>query len=168
MILTRKIGFILILGILGCNRAEKGNPLPGSEINTDIPKVSLMDLQEQPIPLEKYKGKTVFLNFWASWCKPCIEEMASLEQAQNQLANKGVVFLLASNESIAQINEFSISHGYKLDFVHVNNFDALNIQALPTTFIFDAKGKLVFSEMGARNWNENANINLILNITNAR
>lgn len=123
-----------------------------------------MDLKGQLIHLENYKGKTVFINFWATWCKPCVEEMPSIEKAQAMMNDKEIVFLLASSESIEEIKTFSINHNYKLKYMHLENGESLNIQALPTTFIINPKGDLVFSEMGSRNWDETANVNLIKSI----
>ncbi len=78
--------------------------------------------------------------------------------------DKEIVFLLASSESIEEIKTFSINHNYKLKYMHLENGESLNIQALPTTFIINPKGDLVFSEMGSRNWDETANVNLIKSI----
>lgn len=159
-----KIILIVSILLLGCGRLKKNNGPSATESHPEIAKIRLNDLMGQPILLEGYKDRTVFINFWATWCKPCIEEMASIESAQLQLSNKGIVFLLASNESAAQIKEFKDSHGYKLDFVRIDNFEEQKIQALPTTFIFNSNGSLRFSEMGSRNWNDTSNINLILKI----
>lgn len=161
--LLKTICFVLFCGLAGCSGGDKKDQ-PSGEKRLMITSIRLTDLADQPISLEKYKGKTVFLNFWATWCKPCIEEMASIERAQARLSGRGVVFLLASNESNKQIREFSKGSGYKLEFVRIDNFDEQNIQALPTTYIFDPGGSLRFSEMGSRNWDDTSNINLILNI----
>ena len=150
--------------VLGCNQASKNNTVADIKNEPEILKIRLIDLKNGSLRAQDYKGKVIFINFWATWCKPCIEEMTSIENAQLQLSNKGIVFLLASNESVAQIKEFMDSHGYKLDFVRIDNFEEQNIQALPTTFIFNSSGSLRFSEMGSRNWNDTSNINLILKI----
>lgn len=158
-----KIGIALIWGLVACNVGDKSKPVP-YEKKTELRKISLTDLNQQPINLEKYKGKTVFINFWATWCKPCIQEMPSIANAQNLLRNEDIVFLLASDESIEQINEFRIKHGYKFNYVRIENSEELDIQALPTTFIFGPQGTLAFSEPGDRKWDDAANINMILKI----
>lgn len=159
-----QIGLILLTGLFGCNQISK--PISSSDTgkNPDMAKVKLVALDGQPIHLEQYLGKTIFINFWATWCKPCIEEMPSIEKTQGMMSEKEVVFLLASSESIEEIKEFSNSHSYQFKYVHLENNEKLNLQALPTTFIINPKGTLVFSEMGSRNWDETANINLIKNI----
>lgn len=160
-----KFSIILILGVLACNQSNKTEPVSHSMKLPEITEIKLTDLKTHPISLENHKGKTIFINFWATWCKPCIEEMASIEKAQILMNDKEIVFYMASSEDIEEIKEFSQSHHYQFKYVHLENGEALNIQALPTTFIINPKGKLVFSEMGSRNWDEPTNINLIKNIT---
>jgi thiol-disulfide isomerase/thioredoxin len=160
-----KFYIFLIIGFFSCHASNKPDTLQHTIGSIGMAEIKLIDLQDHPINLESYKGKTVFINFWATWCKPCIEEMPSIEKTQTILNDKEVIFLLASSESIEEIKAFRNNHGYQFNYVHLENEETLNLQALPSTFIIDPKGKLVFSEMGSRNWNETANIDLIKNIT---
>lgn len=150
---------------VGCQESNKNKLVKQNSSDESLPEIRIVDLNGKSVHLDEYKGKTVFINFWATWCKPCVEEMPSIEKAQVILNNKNVIFLLASSESIEEIKAFKSSHSYQFNYVHLENPETLNLQALPTTFIINPKGKLVFSEMGSRNWDENANINLIKNIT---
>lgn len=164
MINSLKISFALLL-LFGCKGVDKDEPvpvLPDSVFN----KVKLTDLKANPISLKEYNGKTIFLNFWATWCKPCKEEMPSIEKAQNILQNEKIVFLLASSESAEEIEEFKANHNYKFKYIRIENSEELNIQALPTTFIFNPEGKLVFSESGFRKWDEKNNIDILLKMAN--
>lgn len=161
----RNICFLLIMAILGCNQAETASPVSGAQSSARVPKISLMDIDGHPVRLEDHIGKTVFINFWATWCKPCIEEMPSIEKAQELMRGTNVAFLLASSESAEEIKAFKYDHSYQLNYVQLENPETLNFQALPTTFIINAKGELAFSEMGSRKWDDSANINLIKNIT---
>lgn len=165
-IMKYKIIIVLLFGILGCAENSKDQPLSATVKEREIDKIQLKDLNDQPINLSNYKGKTIFINFWATWCKSCIVEMPSIERAQNKLGNQGVVFLLASNESAEEIKAFTINHDYKLNFIRIENSEALNIQALPATFIFSREGKLVFSEVGYRTWDDKNNIDMISKIAN--
>lgn len=163
MNITQKLALIILLVLAACNSVDKPKPIP-DEKKTELIKISLADLNQQSINVEKYKGKTVFINFWATWCKPCIQEMPSIANAQNILRNEEIVFLLASNESIEEIEKFRIKHDYKFNYTRIENSEALDIQALPTTFIFSPGGTMVFSEAGDRKWDDAANINMILEI----
>lgn len=161
-----KIFIIMAFVLSGCKMDNKSNIDKQSTADDLIQKIQLVALNNEVIRLDEYKGKIIFINFWATWCKPCVEEMASIEKAQSLMNDKEIVFLLASSEGIEEIKEFSRNHNYKFNYVHLENGEALNIQALPTTFIINPKGRIVFSEMGSRNWDETANINLIKNINN--
>jgi thioredoxin-related protein len=92
--------------------------------------------------------------------------MPSIKEAQNILQNEKIIFLMASGESADQIKEFSITHEYRFNYVIIENSEEMNVQALPTTFIFNKEGNLVFSETGYRKWDEKNNIDLILKIAN--
>lgn len=160
-----KFNIILILGVFACNQSNKTEPLSHSMRVPEMAEIKLIDLKNQPVNFDNYKGKTIFINFWATWCKPCIEEMASIEKTKILMNDNRIIFFMASSEGIEEIKEFSQSHNYKFNYVHLENGEALNIQALPTTFIINPKGRIVFSEMGSRNWDDTSNINLIKNIT---
>lgn len=154
--MKRKYCILLFFLLSGCS----GNK------DSEISGIELRELNGQVIDLTKYEGKTVFINFWATWCKPCIQEMPTIASAQEKLQNDNVVFLLASNEEPDQIEKFMKRHQYDFHYVHLENMEALNIQALPTTFIYNAEGQLKFSETGFRMWDEQENIDLITKIVN--
>ncbi len=134
--------------------------------SNDWDAIVLTDLSGKTLSLDSYKGKTVFINFWATWCKPCIQEMPTLAIAQEKFKNDNIVFLFASNEESDQIEKFQKKHSYDFHYVRVENFEELNIHALPTTYIFNSEGKLKFSESGFRTWDSAENIELISNIVN--
>lgn len=159
--MKHKLIYLVLISLCACSRGNNEN-IPSIDIET----VKLKELNDQPIDLTQYEGKTVFINFWATWCKPCIQEMPTIASAQEKLKNENVVFLLASNEEPDQIGAFIKKHTYDFRYVRVENLEALNIQALPTTFIFNSDGELKFSENGFRVWDATENIELITKITN--
>lgn len=163
MTVIQKVCLLFIVLIIACNASDRTKVLADKD-KGELDKLSLIDLDQKPLDLKKYKGKTVFLNFWATWCKPCIKEMPSIQNARNILQNEEIVFLLASNESIKQIQEFRIKHDYEFNYLRIENSEELNIQAMPTTYIFSPDGRLVFSEPGERKWDDPENINMILKI----
>ena len=74
MIIIRKISIALLFGIFGCTGGVKDKAISHKGKDKEIDKIILKDLNGQAIILEKYKGATIFINFWATWCKPCLEE----------------------------------------------------------------------------------------------
>ena len=160
-----KISLFLLIALYACGDATRPKDISKEETalqKSTIAQLVLSDLNDQPIDLEKYKGKTVFINFWATWCKPCREEMPSIKEAMNILKDQKVEFFFASDESREQIEDFKEAHDYNFNYVRVENLGKLGIMGLPTTFIFNPDGELIFSEMGYRKWDDKANIDLIL------
>jgi hypothetical protein len=87
--------------------------------------------------------------------------MPSIASLQNHLNGENIEFFFASDEEVEKILKFKESRSMNLNFVRVENPEALGIEALPTTFIFNGKGELVFSEIGYRKWDEPATIEMI-------
>jgi thiol-disulfide isomerase/thioredoxin len=164
MVLFRILILLLATGIVSCKENGKDEPVASSRAESEIDKVKLTNLNNSPVDLKIYHGKTVFINFWATWCKPCLLEMPSIQNAKEVLKNENIEFLFASDESVDQIEWFKSKHKYDFNYVRAENMAELNIAALPATFIFNPKGKLVFSEMGYRKWDDNNNIDMILKI----
>ena len=162
MTVIQTISFAFLFGLLSCNGDPKEKPITINRPDKEIDKVKLTDLKDRPIDQKQYDGKTIFINFWATWCKPCREEMPSIQEAMKILKDKKIEFLFASDETTEQIEEFKAAHEYSFNYVKVESLSDLNIMGLPTTFIFSPDGKLIFSEMGYRKWDDKTNIDLIL------
>jgi len=151
--------FIITVSVISCSSPPVENKAEG------ITGTVLTDLDGNTIELSSLNGKTVFLNFWATWCKPCIAEMPSIERAQEILKGDSVVFLLASNESLEKIQKFKKKQDFNLNFIQLTSpLENLDILALPTTHIIDPSGETVFAEMGGREWDSEENIELIKKI----
>lgn len=132
--------------------------------STFADKIKLKNLDGEPIDLSQLHGKVVFINVWATWCKPCIQEMPSIKSAEEIIQGgdrKEIEFLFASNEGKERIESFSQKANMNLHFVRLENLEELNINILPTTYIINKKGELVFSEAGYRKWDEAENIELL-------
>ena len=163
-----RISLLFLIIISACKNANETKEASKeqkevSQQKIPIAQIHLSDLKDQPIDLGKYKGKTIFINFWATWCKPCREEMPSIQEAMKILKDEKIEFLFASDETTEQIEEFKAAHEYSFNYVKVESLSELNIMGLPTTIIFNSSGKLIFSEMGYRKWDDRGNIDLILN-----
>ena len=149
--------FLFLIILAGCSPSRK-------ETELRLQDIRLTDLEGNAVDVSQFKDKTVLVNFWATWCKPCLQEMPSLAATQNRFKDQPIVFLFASNETTEQINRFKNKQKFEFNYLHLDNLEALNIQALPTTFIFDQTGELKFSEIGFRDWTSPASIEIITNI----
>jgi thiol-disulfide isomerase/thioredoxin len=164
-----KLNSILLITcflIISCNDSSKKETNTEFSFSTDIAKVQLQNFDGGVIDLNMYKGQAVFINFWATWCKPCVAEMPTIKNAMNSLKNEKFKFLFATDESTEQVERFEAIHNFGFDYVRAINMDALNITVLPTTFIFDKEGKRVFSDMGYRKWDGSTNLQLLSKIAN--
>jgi len=146
--------FLFILIIVGCTA-------PSKEVAVARDSFQLTTLAGEPIDMKVYEGKTVFISVWATWCKPCVQEMPTIAKAMEQLQGQNVVFLFASNEEVAEIETFRDRRRFPFDYVQLKNLEALPIEALPATFIFSPEGKLIFGEEGFRDWSTAENLALI-------
>lgn len=156
---------ILFISLLSCSGKHPNPSATEHAPESIVEKIKLKDLNGQPIDLAQYRGKTVFINFWATWCGPCIKEMPSIERVKNILKNGNIEFLAASNEDVDQIQSFIAKRNVNLHFVQLQNLEELGIPALPVTYIISSKGELAFSETGYREWDTPSNIELLTKIT---
>ena len=109
------------------------------------------------VSLSELRGKVVFLNFWATWCGPCRDEMPSIEALHTKYKDKGLEVLgVNSGERAEEVLAFMRS--YNLSFPTVLDRDgtvgrAYGIQAIPTTYLIDREGNIVMRLVGSIDWN---------------
>jgi thiol-disulfide isomerase/thioredoxin len=133
------LALILII-VSGCRQSNVKNQL------------ELYDLSGQYVSLEKYDNSYLLVNFWATWCKPCIEEMPTLEKLNSEMSGNLQV-ILVSEESQEKIEGFKDRYGITLPMYRMP--DAINefqLQFLPTTMLISPGGKVLFVEEGERVW----------------
>lgn len=116
-------------------------------INQD--ELELVTYQKEPISLNDYKGEVVVLNFWQTWCGPCVHEMPSLN-AMPQKWNQ-IKVIAVSDEPLAKIQKFKEKYP-NIEFVQILNFNETSVEQFPTTYIFNKKGVKVYSKIGSKNW----------------
>jgi cytochrome c biogenesis protein CcmG/thiol:disulfide interchange protein DsbE len=122
-------------------------------IGRQAPSFSLTLFDGKTIKLEDFRGKVVFLNFWASWCIPCREEARTLEGAWKQYKEQGVVFLgvdIQDKEEDARafIQEFGITYMNGRDDTGRIAID-YGVWGIPETFFIDGRGRITYKHVGA-------------------
>ena len=115
---------------------------------------NLKGLNTSNIDFNDTKNKVVFVNFWATWCPPCIAEMPSVQKLYNDYKDK-VTFVFVSNEKWTVINDFYLKNNYNLPTYNSLSRipEQLKSNSIPATFIIDKKGNIVTDKKGAANWN---------------
>ena len=132
-------------------------PLEGSGI--DLPadyNWKLEDLGEQPVQFSRFKGKTVFLNIWATWCPPCVGEMPSIARlAENPgLKGKNIEFVCVStDDSTDKVVRFVRDKNWPMTVLRAQSLPPVFLtEAIPATYIITPGGRIVAAEVGANDW----------------
>tara|TARA_B100000768_G_C11278139_1_gene377002 strand:- start:1094 stop:1582 length:489 start_codon:yes stop_codon:yes gene_type:complete len=155
----KKLIFILsFVFFLSCNSNSSQNEKL-SDIDSIQLKTSFLDLRNKKVDLSLYKGKKIIINYWATWCSPCIREMPSLMRAQEILKNHNYTFLLVSDEKLSKISKFKKEKKYNLSFLKsVNSNETFGIYSLPTSYIFNEKGMKIETIIGTLVWDSEQTI----------
>ncbi|AOY58164.1 MULTISPECIES: TlpA family protein disulfide reductase [Desulfococcus] len=134
-------------------------PLPSASKTTDLDTFdyngAVTDLDGTEKALSTLKGKVVFLNFWASWCPPCIAELPDIQRLHRMTADSdGIVLLLVTTEDAESVRTFMARRDYDFPVYIARNplLDAFRVKAYPATFVLDRKGGIRFKHMGAAKW----------------
>ena len=126
---------------------------------------SLADLKDTTHALSDYRGKVVLVNFWASWCPPCIYEMPELTRLKKQMENQPFEILsLNVGEKKYKVRKFAKLINFNLPVLldtSKETFDGWNIKTLPTSFLIDAEGNIRYRVRGNPGWDEEESINVI-------
>jgi len=119
-------------------------------------KMPLMksDSLDEVFLLEQFKGKPLFINFWATWCPPCIAEMPSIQKLYDSYKGK-VVFILISNEECEVVNAFLKKNKYSFPAYCLEKGvpPIFETTTIPSSFIVSPKGRVMVHKTGAANWN---------------
>ena len=136
------------------------------KVKKSAPNFSLKDLNGQKVELKHFKGKVIVLNFWATWCGPCKEEMPSMESLWQQFRGKDFVLLSISvdYEGVKPVKEYIEKQRYTFRVLidpHCQTLDLYEVKAIPTTLIIDKKGQIVAMAIGPKDWKSPEAISLV-------
>lgn len=122
-----------------------------SLVNKAAPNFELPALDGGTYRLSSYRGRVVFLNFWATWCEPCVREMPALQQFA-QAASGAVIFAINHDETPAEIQAFLDDNGVSTLTVLLDEsariHAAYNASRLPTTYVIDPAGIVRYMHLG--------------------
>lgn len=129
----------------GALSEETKSSLPAADFN-----LQLKDKNGTVISLGDLKGKVIFLNFWATWCPPCIAEMPGINNLHEELGDEVVFVLLSLDDDFETAKAFDQRKGYDLPiYTLAGNLPAMyQSSAIPTTYVIDAAGNLALTHKG--------------------
>ncbi len=137
--------------------------MPWTESAT--PPLSLNDVAGRRHTLADYRGSVVLVNFWATWCEPCREEMVTMRKLQERLGGRPFVTLLVNyGESRMRVGEFVERESIDFPVLLDPNHDALRawrVRVLPSSFLLDADGRLRYSVIGEIDWTGADAVNVV-------
>ena len=118
------------------------------------PEISLKDIKIETLSgesksLDQIKNKVIVLNFWATWCAPCVQEMPMFDNLHESMKDQDVEFVLASDESTERISGFIQRKGFTSPIYRLTEkMKTYGVYTIPVTYIFDKNGVIVNKKLG--------------------
>ena len=174
-LITRRLGLVLAIGLLCAvplagtaaeSLKELDTRADGSRVLNmvvhrearAVPAFKFADVEGNYLSLENFRGKTVALHFWATWCIPCRDELPTVDALQNQLGGKNFTFvpLSVDRDGADLVRRYYADHGIEHLPVYVdegmNAAQAMLVNGIPYTIIINREGLEIARILGDRNW----------------
>jgi peroxiredoxin len=111
---------------------------------------------EKTVNLKDYRGRFILLNFWATWCLPCLKEMPDFEKAYQQMGQeKLIVLAVGMGEDTKKISKFAEKYGFTFPMVADPKLEITNlygVKNIPVTYLIDPEGVVLGRALGIRDW----------------
>ena len=166
--------FLIVVVLLsGCdNSSQQQNSPSGTtvarkgDVDNMAPDFTLTNIRGEEVSLSQYRGKVVILNFWATWCPPCREEMPSMEALHQKYKDKGLVMLAVNvdENGAAAVKKFLQKTPYSFPIlIDTKNVaqKSYGVFRFPESFIIDRNGVVVEKIIGGRDWMSDGAFKLI-------
>lgn len=145
----------MMAGLAVALRTSPAAPTPTASPPTGVLTTQWKDLDDRPVALAQFKGRLLVLNFWATWCAPCVEEMPDLQRVQDEYAARGVSVVGMGIDAVPAMRRFRDEHKLGLTLLaaaaggtelarELGNASG----ALPFTVLIDAEGRVVQRRLG--------------------
>jgi thiol-disulfide isomerase/thioredoxin len=150
------VGGVVVFGRIMRKRIYtklKPPPLPTGSWDYSM---DVTDLDGVPVSAEHWAGKVLVLNFWGTWCAPCVAELPSLRRLLDQTADLGVQFGFITREDASVVRQFLDRQGIDLPVYLLRGEppECFTTRAIPATFVLDRAGSVVMRHLGAAAWDE--------------
>ena len=122
-----------------------------------LPAMELKDLNGQPVSMNVYAGKPLFVSFFATWCGPCMREMPELAAMHELLSPYHLAIVAISDEPIEKLRGLQERIGNDVVILQSSNsLHDVGIYTFPTNYIFNAKSQKVYSQVKPEDWTDGA------------
>jgi thiol-disulfide isomerase/thioredoxin len=147
----------VVLMMSGCTNKQEPTGVAGVREKSPAPDITVNSLKNVPLKLSDLKGKVVLLNFWATWCPPCREEIPSMMKLNSAMAGKPFQMVAVSIDEggVPEIESFFKASGFKLPTYTDQGGAAqktYGITGVPESFVIDKNGILVKKVIGPLAW----------------
>lgn len=171
MLISGKCSRLLVAALMlvaGLATAKELKPWNGDR----TPPFEVKDLSGRLHRLADYRGKVVLINFWATWCEPCRDEMPAMQALQSKLGDKSFV-VLAVNVAESDVRVDDFLRTMALDFTVLHDRDssvmkAWRVKALPASFVVGPDGRIQYSFTGDLEWTDNKVVKALTDLMRRR
>jgi thiol-disulfide isomerase/thioredoxin len=141
---------IVLLFCIQCQKNETPEPTPDTDSRAPAIEFSLVGIDGANYTLSAQKGKVVLVDFWATWCPPCIEEIPHLVELHKEYNEKGLVVWGVGLDNEAKLRAFADEKGVVYPILVGNETvgQDYGVQGIPTTLLFDKKNRIAFKHVG--------------------
>lgn len=170
MLINPSAKSLLIRSLMKIGFFQPSIPVAVSKKSVADPfNISFKDNNGKTINTADLKGKVIFVNFWATWCPPCIAEMPSVNELYAQFKNNpNVVFMIVDvDNDYKKANGFMQQHQYNLPMFTLTSEVPADIMdgTIPTTLVFDKNGNLIYSHSGAADYSSSKFVSFLQTIS---
>jgi thiol-disulfide isomerase/thioredoxin len=150
------IGYVFLLASLITSTAESAGTLEAYTEAGATPELNLADTRGEVHRLEDYRGKVVLVNFWASWCPPCIYEMPELQNLKKHFAGRAFeIITINVGEKKYKVRKFTKLINLELPVLldtASETYHDWGVKTLPTSFLIDKEGQIQYTVRGNPGW----------------
>lgn len=142
---------VVLLAVVAVSGLHFFGPPQVAKAAAAAPPFTVTDLQGNAVSLSSLQGKPVFINFWATWCPPCVGEMPDIQRMYSQYGEQVHFVIINIDGEPSEVQAFMAQNGYTFPAMLDTNgaAGAYSVQAIPASYLIDASGNLLSSHIGS-------------------
>ena len=120
-----------------------------------IKNIEFIKSEGQKVSLNNYKSNPLIINFWATWCSPCLKEMPDMQELQKELGSKILVLAVGMGEEAERIEKFQKKHQFEFQILpdpEMTVTQLYGVRNIPITYLINTSGIVVGRALGPREW----------------